>query len=200
MRIPTPAQIVAATRNLEKARLKRRAMHPDVGLQRADTRASVSRSVRDKRSPRHLGHTDAMWETSYRAHGRPRESLEQYKQRATAAATARGLTRDKLGFFYKPEDTKQRHPLGASGYGVGVLPPRTERHQMSRPGSDRMEQQSLAGMSQRTQKRRRISTNAVRQAGARSVGTDTGQRRAVQLRKPSVPASRTSIGRHRKGS
>jgi hypothetical protein len=141
-----------------------------------------------------------MWETSYRAHGRRNESLEQYKGRATVAALARGMTRDKLGFFYKPEDTKQRHPLGASGFGVGVLPPRTERHQMGRPGSDRGEQQFLAGMPDRSQKRRRISTSAVRQAGARSVGTDTGQRRAVRVQKPNVPASRSSIGRHRKGS
>lgn len=195
----TPAQIAASRKNLEKARAKRRAMHPMAVAQRADTRANVSRLPNDKRSPRHLGHTDAMWETSYAAHGRPRESLEQYKQRATAAALARGMTRDKLGFFYKPEDTKQRHPLGASGYGVSVLPPRTERHRSNRPNADRLSEQIEAGMSARARKGRAARTGSLERTGYRTVGTAAGQRRAVVTKTPTVPAGRTSIGRHRKG-
>jgi hypothetical protein len=139
--------------------------------------------VRDIRPLRNSGYTEEMWHDSYGAWSHPkRETLEQYKKRATADALARGMTRDELGFFYDKSDTRQRFPRGPSGSPIGIRPPRTERHRDRNTGADRAEAQLATGMSPRPRKYRRARTGALEHMGYRTVGTHTGQRRAVTVK------------------
>lgn len=155
-----------------------------VGEVRAENRANnVTRLSRNTRTPRSAGFTDQHWLTAYHAHRRPRgETLDQYKRRAIADALARGMTQDEHGFFYKSSDPQHRHPLSPSGFGVAVAPPRIEQHRMNRPHSDRAEAQVQAGMKPRRRKYRRARTAVLDKVGYRTVGTDTGQRRATKVK------------------
>lgn len=176
---------MGAARGMFDAAKHPRGFHGRFGQSAVETRAqqrvdAVTHTVRDRRPTRQQGFN---WQQSYDVWTHPkRETFDQYKNRVTAAALARGMTQDKGGFFYAPEDRGQRFPMTPQGRPAGVQPTRIERARDSVSSLDRRDAQATAGMSPRAAKFRQSRTKVLERVGYRTVGTHTGQRRAIRAR------------------